>query len=93
MHHRLFIATLKIGEGRVLQQGLPDTGYIPVAEYAKTATEKLLFFSISFHILILQKQNRCLRHGQSLCFLCHMNSLISLIGESAAFFNQFHYFG
>jgi hypothetical protein len=43
--------------------------------------------------LILKKQNRSLCHGQSLCFLCHMSSLISLIGESASFFNQLHYFG
>ena len=93
MHHRLFIAALKIGKRGVLQQRLSDTGHITVTKNAKTATKKKLFFSISFHVLILQEQNRSLRHRQSLCFLCHMSSLISLIGESTAFFNQLHYFG
>jgi hypothetical protein len=63
--HCLLVPRLVVAKRWVLVQRLPNAGDIAMPKDPKTAGEKLLLQPITFYILILQKTDERLRHGQA----------------------------
>ena len=65
VHHGLFVARLVIAKISVLVQRLADARDVAVAENAKAAGEKALLDAIAFGVLVFQKLDDRLGHGQA----------------------------
>ena len=71
MDLRLFVARLVVAELRHLLECLADAGHIAVTEDAETTGKERLLRAIALHVLILQKSDDRLGHGQTPGRLAH----------------------
>ena len=79
MHHALLVAGQVVLQAvlplrrldLVLQEGLAQTGHIPMAEDAEHAGEELLLLPVPLAVLVGEKADQGLAHGQSDPVLAH----------------------
>ena len=65
MHHRLLVADQVIRDALILLQGLADAGDVSVPENSEATLKKPVLFSIALAVLVLEKCDHGLRHGEA----------------------------
>jgi hypothetical protein len=83
VHLSLFVAGLVVTEAGVLLKRLSDAAHIPVPKNTKYSREKGLFYSVAFHVLLLEESNQRLGHGHPESFI--IGHILSFV-DSRSFF-------
>jgi hypothetical protein len=77
VHRALLVAHLVVAEVGVAQQRLAHAGDAAVAEDAETAGEERVLHAVVLDVLVLEKLDEGLRHGQAhRCGCCHVFKLL-----------------